>query len=50
MDKETNKKTGWHYSSDYNSGYNSTKFTNCCGSAVTGDDTRCPECGAEVEY
>ena len=27
---------------------NSTMFTDCCGCAVTDDDIKCPECGANV--
>ena len=27
---------------------NSTMFTNCCGSAVTNRDIKCPSCGATV--
>jgi hypothetical protein len=38
------KTTYLHYSGSFNS----TKFTDCCGLAVTRDQNRCPGCGAKV--
>lgn len=40
---ENKKTTGWHYSGESNS----TRFSNCCGVAITGR-RECPTCGAEV--
>jgi hypothetical protein len=38
--------TGVHFSGPTNS----TLFTDCCGTAVTDNEQRCPSCGAEVPY
>lgn len=32
----------------YPSGTNSTMFTECCGTAICGDEKCCPSCGREV--
>ena len=34
---------GWHYSNDFNS----TKFSNCCGSALTSG--HCSSCGKKCD-
>lgn len=39
MENKNEERGGWHYSSDTNS----TKFSNCCDSALTGGGY-CPNC------
>jgi len=47
LEREKNRKedntTGWHYANDFNS----TKFTDCCGSASRVGE-RCPSCDRRV--
>jgi len=38
------EKIGWHYANDFNS----TKFSNCCGTALT-DGGYCPSCGKKCD-